>query len=103
MKQSGAISSEIRVHHLGEQQGFFHYLLRLPTYPLAGDEREQHVARLIELVDALQAQYGGSQEILLQMWKLNHDHASKEVSKNGVAWIPLVGVGVWPHKSPPAV
>ncbi len=103
MRPPDATLAQVQIQALGRQHEFFAYLWACGNYPLAGEERDSYLETLAKLEKALDAAFGESQETLLQMWKLHHDGASKQLSKNGPAWMPVVGVGVWPHKPPPAV
>jgi len=94
----------VRIRLLGRQRQFYGYLLPQDSYPVATAERERYLANFSELLAAVHKLHGGvRQECLLQVWKLHHEAASKQVSGHGAAWMPVVGVGVWPHKEPPHV
>lgn len=93
----------MQLQPLEQQHGFFCYLLKVATYPLPATDRELYLGILARLEQELAGIHGGSHEILLQVWKLHHDHASKQVSKNGRAWAPVIGMGIWPHQPPPAL
>lgn len=103
MKESDSTSNHEQLQVLGQQHRFFSYLFPAGDYPVPAGERETYLGILGRLESVLDESFGGSQEILLQMWKLHHEGASKQLSGNGRAWVPVVGVGVWPHKPPPAV
>jgi hypothetical protein len=103
MKDPDSTSTPIRLQALGQQHQFFAYLLPAGNYPVPAAERESYLEILARMETALYRFPSGSQETLLQMWKLHHEGASKQLSKNGKSWVPVVGVGVWPNKPPPAV
>ena len=96
-------SSLTTVRALGRQHDFYAYVLPTGDYPVATSERERYLGILADSLETLDALDGGSPENLLQVWKLHHEGASKQVSINGRAWIPVTGVGVWPDREPPHV
>lgn len=83
--------------------GFWAYLLRGITYPLERGEREAYLGLFYRLEQELAAMYGGSPEILLHIWQLHHEDGSQQLSKNGRAWAPVIGMGIWPHHPPPTL
>jgi len=101
MKTNESIPPNMRVEALEKQHDFFCYLVPVASFPVPAMERDSYVNALSRLEDSLVKIHGGSRETLLQVWKLHHDGASKQVSKNGAAWMPVLGMGIWPHQPPP--
>lgn len=93
----------VQLKFLGRQRQFFTYLLEGCSYPLEGPTRE-HYLDLFSLLDkSLAARCENAGEAMLLMSQLHHDNASENLSKYGRAWMPEIGVAVWPHQPPPAV
>ena len=107
MAHSNTFDERVSVRALDAVHDFFAYLLPVEAYPFSEEERPPYLSILQELLEALERTHSSHQpvahEILLQMWKLHHAAASKQLSKNGAAWVPMFGVGVWPHKPAPAL
>jgi len=103
MKQPNVISNRIQVQAVGQHHGFLAYLAPAGGYPVPETDRDRYLSIYAQLIGALDELHGTAQETLLQMWKLHHDGASKQLSKHGADWIPIIGTGVWLHKSPPSL
>ncbi len=91
------------IRQLPREHQFYSYLLGGIMYPLKGDDRTIYLELLAKLLAVLDARFPCTRETLLHFWMMHFDAASKQLSKNGRDWQPLFGLGVWPHKPPPAV
>jgi len=101
MKSKGQPPVQIRA--LGERYLFSSYLWPVSSFPVPAAEREAYLSRLFKLNTSLGIPRGGTGETLLQLPHLHHESANDLVSKHGAAWMPKVGVGVWPHRPPPGI
>ena len=76
-------------------------LLPVGTFPLPGALLEIVRPFLLGLADVLVKQYGLSQNVLFQVWKLSPQTGADVISENLPQWPTDLGLGVWPNRQPP--
>ena len=78
------------------------YVLRLSDFPLAESTLDPRRGFLSRLSTAIAKEWKLTQEVFVQLDRLQVADASARFSENGAEWIPEIGLAVWPDRKPPA-
>ncbi|HUG82760.1 MAG TPA: hypothetical protein VML01_13905 [Bryobacterales bacterium] len=78
------------------------YILRLPGFPVAESALDPMRIFLERLSALIAKDWKLTQEVLVQLDRLQVADAAARFSENGAAWIPEIGLAVWPDRKPPA-
>jgi hypothetical protein len=82
------------------EAGFHRYLIRCGRFPLAPAMLHRWLGLYARLRPLLFPP-GTQPAIVIQMWHLHHNDGASVVSRNGRAWMPDFGAGVWLDEPPP--
>jgi len=103
MNAGADLTEQVRVRALGRQHHYFSYLIEVSAYPVPLPQREAYLELFGRLSQSLTAAHDAPPEVTLLLAQLHHENANVNLSKHGRAWVPDLGVAVWPHKPPPEV
>jgi len=78
------------------------YVLRLSGFPLTESTLDPLRGFLSRLSTAITKEWNLTQEVLVQLDRLQVADAADRFAENGAEWIPEIGLAVWPDRKPPA-
>jgi hypothetical protein len=78
------------------------YIMRLPGFPVAESALDPMRIFLERLSALIVKDWNLTQEVMVQLDRLQVADASERFAENGAAWIPEIGLAVWPDRKPPA-
>ncbi|MGB9611237.1 MAG: hypothetical protein ACPL7M_09740, partial [Bryobacteraceae bacterium] len=78
----------------GPEAGFHRYLIRCGRFPLAPAVLHRWLG-LYASLRRLLFPPESRPAVVIQMWHLHHNDGASVLSRNGRAWMPGFGAGVW--------
>src|SRR3954468_11697590 len=78
------------------------WLIEFDRIPIPLEVREPAREILDNLLRHLENAFHLTPEYFLQFNQLHHENGSQRLSQNGRAWMPHLGLGVWPDREPPS-
>lgn len=72
-------------------------------YPMSAENRSALRRFAADVMRKLAADQGLVSEVFVQLAEAHHGDAPALLSANGAAWLPSIGLGVWPDRDPPAL
>lgn len=93
--------SSLRIVALALQEPWTGFVIGLSGFPAPEHELELAREFLNRMVPLLAKRSGGAPETFLQFTQLHLGDGAQRLSSRGAAWLPSMGLGVWPDREPP--